>query len=210
MQIKPVTDESFKKYGKLIEGYDFSELIKTLEETTEKPDDCVIYVPSDAKLEALSIYGQLQDGVYGGMPIEIGYCNGANSKLNCLEYHRDSEVNIVADDIVLMLADMREVGEGYTLHTDRVEAFLVPAGSAVQLYETALHYAPARKSGSFRVVVVLPKLTNTKKPEMQIRNAEDKLLWARNKWLIAHPESSEAAQGAHVGLSGKNIDIAEL
>ena len=39
-------------------------------------------------------------------------------------------------------------------------------------------------------------------------NDEDKLLWARNKWLIAHPESSEAASGAYVGLTGKNLDIA--
>ncbi len=209
MQIKPVTDESFKKYGKLIEGYDFSELIKTLEETTEKPNDAVIYVPSESKLESLAVYEQLSNGVYGGMPIEIGYCNGANSKLNCLEYHRDSEVNIAADDIVLMLAQMSDIGEGYTLDTAKVEAFLLPAGCAVQLYETALHYAPARKSGSFRVVVVLPKYTNTAKPKIEIRNAEDKLLWARNKWLIAHPETNEAAQGAHVGLVGANIDIAE-
>ena len=32
---------------------------------------------------------------------------------------------------------------------------------------------------------------------------------ARNKWLLAHPDSSEAASGAHIGLSGVNIDIAE-
>ena len=31
---------------------------------------------------------------------------------------------------------------------------------------------------------------------------------ARNKWLLAHPESSEARSGAKVGLKGVNIDIA--
>ena len=36
---------------------------------------------------------------------------------------------------------------------------------------------------------------------------EDSWMTARNKWLLAHPESTEAAQGAHVGLSGENIDI---
>jgi hypothetical protein len=36
----------------------------------------------------------------------------------------------------------------------------------------------------------------------------DKMLWARNKWLIAHPETSEAAARAWVGLEGENIDIA--
>ena len=31
---------------------------------------------------------------------------------------------------------------------------------------------------------------------------------ARNKWLLAHPESDEAKGGAHIGLKGENIDIA--
>ena len=33
---------------------------------------------------------------------------------------------------------------------------------------------------------------------------------ARNKWLLAHAESSEAKDGAHIGLKGENIDIANL
>ena len=59
----------------------------------------------------------------------------------------------------------------------------------------------------FRVAVVLPKNTNTdldKKPE---KDFEDKMLWARNKWLLAHPDSAEAGQGAYIGLVGENITI---
>ena len=32
---------------------------------------------------------------------------------------------------------------------------------------------------------------------------------ARNKWLLAHPESQEAQSGAYIGLTGKNIDLSE-
>ncbi|MBR3068712.1 MAG: DUF4867 family protein, partial [Lachnospiraceae bacterium] len=56
---------------------------------------------------------------------------------------------------------------------------------------------------------VLPKGTNTEKPVYEPKNDEDTWMTARNKWLLAHPESSEAAGGAHVGLKGENIDIAE-
>ena len=56
-------------------------------------------------------------------------------------------------------------------------------------------------------MVVLPLGTNTDKPEFVPKNDEDRWLWARNKWLLAHPESDEAAQGAYVGLRGENIDI---
>ena len=38
-------------------------------------------------------------------------------------------------------------------------------------------------------------------------NIMDKMLWARNKWLLAHADSDEAAQGAKVALTGANIDI---
>ncbi len=57
------------------------------------------------------------------------------------------------------------------------------------------------------MLVVLPKGTNTEKPEIKVLNEEDELLLARNKWLLAHPESSEALEGDYIGLVGKNIDI---
>ncbi|MDE6720255.1 MAG: DUF4867 family protein, partial [Treponemataceae bacterium] len=59
----------------------------------------------------------------------------------------------------------------------------------------------------FRVIIVLPKGTNLAKPALNEIDAEDKLLWAANKWLIAHADTSEAKAGAFVGLDGKNIDL---
>ena len=54
--------------------------------------------------------------------------------------------------------------------------------------------------------MILPRETNLAKPALDgPRDDEDALLWAKNKWLLAHPESSEASQGAFVGLKGKNI-----
>lgn len=214
MHIKSVFSHNFEKYGKILSGYDVTDLLKKLEDTTKKPEDAVIYEPTDAGLESLPIYKEFTDNAYGGMPIQIGYCNGFNTKLNCLEYHRGSELNIPANDIVLLLAPLQAIKNG-KLNTSAVEAFYVPKGTVVQVYETTLHYAPCNavnfgsvsKEG-FRVIVVLPKDTNTQKPEIEPRNLEDRLLWAKNKWLIAHPDSSEANKGAFVGLSGPNIDLA--
>ena len=62
----------------------------------------------------------------------------------------------------------------------------------------------------FRVMVALPMGTNTEKPVMQAQTAEDRRLWAKNKWLLAHPESQEAQNGAYIGLTGKNIDLRDL
>ena len=43
----------------------------------------------------------------------------------------------------------------------------------------------------------------------KVLNDEDKLLRTRNKWLLAHPDSAEAKDGAMVGLTGTNTDIAD-
>ena len=213
MKIKPVFNHSFEKYGKILKGYDIESLLEKLEAYTAKPAN-VIYTPSDAALESISAEA-FSKNAFGGMPVQVGYCNGQNTKLNCLEYHRGSEINIPANDIVLLLAPLQAVKNG-KLDTNLVEAFYVPKGTVVLIYETTLHYAPcnAVKKGKvskdgFRVIVVLPKDTNTEKPEIKEIDFEDKLLWARNKWLIAHLESNEAKQGAFVGLIGKNIDLAK-
>ena len=154
---------------------------------------------------------EISEHCYGGMPVQLGWCNGHNTRLNCLEYHRDSEFNLGTEDFILLLAKQDEI-ENSVLNTARVKAFRVPAGVLVEVYATTLHYAPCHcdEGKGFRVLVALPQGTNTDKPMITNKSPEDKLLWARNKWLLAHPDSPEASQGAHVGLSGENIDIANL
>lgn len=212
MEILSVFDPAFAPYGRVVQGLDCGSVLECLRATTEKPADGVQYVPSHAPLEALPVFDVLRDSVYGGMPVQVGYCNGTNTKLNCVEYHRDSEINITADDIVLLLGMQCDIKEG-SLDTNTIRAFRVPAGTAVELYATTLHYAQcdgARGAG-FQVAVVLPRGTNTERPALPSPGRmEDVLLWARNKWLIAHAESDEARQGAFVGLVGENIDIASL
>ena len=209
MTIIPISDPAFASYGKILEGYDTQELLRTLEAATPLPQG-VEYVPSQPELEALPLTSLLASNAYGGMPIQMGWCNGHNTKLNCLEYHRDSELNCGTEDFILLLARMDDIAPDGTLDTGLVKAFRVPAGVLVEVYATTLHYAPcsAAKGAGFRVLVALPKGTNGPRPDIQVLNREDPMLWACNKWLLAHPESSEAAQGAPAVLRGENIDIA--
>lgn len=210
MKIYSVFDQEFLPYGKILKGYDTTKLVDALNEFTSLPD-AVVYTASDPQMEKLPAAIQLRDNVYGGMPIQIGWCNGHNTMLNCLEYHRDSEINLGTEDFILLLAEEKEIQNGL-LDTGCVKAFMCPAGIMIEVYATALHYVPceAKVGQGFRVMVVLPRGTNTDKPILQPRNEEDGMLWARNKWLLAHPESSEAAQGAYIGLKGENINIQNL
>ena len=108
-----------------------------------------------------------------------------------------------------MLAKQDEIADG-KLDTGKVKAFRVPAGTLVEVYATTLHYAPCHTNPAqgFKVLVALPKGTNTDKPNLPTKGGDDAYLWACNKWLLAHAESSEAGQGAAVALTGVNIDIA--
>ena len=173
MKILPVSDPSFQNYGQVMTGYDLKELLETLDKVTPCPDG-VDYVPEQAELMALPIEKDLRNNAYGGMPIQIGWCN--------------------------------------ILDTDKVVAYLCPAGTMVEVYATTLHYAPcsAKKGQGFKVIVVLPKGTNLAKPEFTVKNAEDELMTAANKWLLAHADSAEAASGAKVCIKGVNPDIADL
>lgn len=218
MKILKVTDEAFGKYGRVVENIDFTDLVEELKKTPLPAD--VVYEPSVNALEALPVMQELSRVAYGEMPIQIGYCNGHNTKLNALEYHRDSEINVAATDAVLMLGLRADVEADFTYDTSKVEAFLVPAGTAVEVYATSLHYAPCHVSEAdgFQVAIVLPKGTNYplkgkhKKVEETKSGAgvsdEDALMTAVNKWLIGHTESG-LDQGSFLGLKGKNLCLNE-
>lgn len=208
MKIYSVFDAEFKPYGKVLTGYDTTELVAAMN-AIALPEVGVAYEPAIDSLEHCAIFAPLRDCAYGGMPIELGMCWGHNTKLNCLEYHRDSEVNIGTEDFILLVALESEIEDG-VLDTAKVKAFRAPAGVVVEVYATTLHYAPCHCDAAkgFRTAVVLPRGTNTAKPIFPPCCEEDTWLTARNKWLLAHPESSEAASGAHIGLRGENIDIA--
>ena len=149
MEIYEVTDEAFREYGRVIADVDFSELLEKLEETPV-PED-VVYVASEETLEELPVYEELTDKTYGELPIQIGYCNGHNRKLNALEYHRSSEVDVAGTELILLLGRQQDITADFTYDTALVKAFRVPAGTAVELYATTLHYAPCHAhEGGFR------------------------------------------------------------
>ena len=204
MKIQKVTDSAFRKYGQVLEGYDFTGLIKEMKHTPV-PED-VIYVPSVEELEALDIMKDLQNKGYGGLPIQIGYCNGHNKKLNAVEYHRNSEINVAVTDLVLLIGHQQDIEPDHTYDTSKIEAFLVPAGTGIEVYATTLHYAPCHvNEGGFQCVVVLPKGTNTEIDFPMSGDGEDGLMTARNKWLIAHEDAK--IEGAFNGLKGENITL---
>ncbi len=198
---------SFLRYGRIIEGLDVQPIVDALNQYTPLPEG-VGYVPSDPALQNLPAAKAIAVSLFGGLPVQFGWCNGHNSRLNCLEYHRNSEFNLGTEDFILLLAKEDEIING-KLDTARVRAFRVPKGTLVEVYADTLHYAPCHTDAKrgFRVLIALPEGTNQQKPDFTPAAEEDRCLFALNKWLLAHPDSAEARQGAYVGLTVENITV---
>ena len=209
MTIYSVYDEAFRPYGRVVTGLPCEELLTAME-TVPMPESGVAYEPAITALEQCGdAFTAFRDQLFGGMPVQLGMCWGHNTRLNCLEYHRDSEFNLGTGDFILLLAKKEDVHD-MMLDTASVAAFRVPAGVLVEVYATTLHYAPCHTDPEkgFRVLVALPRGTNTAAPASLARSGEAAYLTACNKWLLPHPDSDEARSGAKVGLTGINIDIA--
>ena len=206
MVINSIFDPSFAAYGAVHGGVDTSALLEALEETPLP--DSVVYEPSVPALEALPAFREFREKLFGGMPIQFGYCNGDNHVLNCVEYHRDSEFGLAATDLILLLGRQQDIEPGtFRYDTSLIEAFMVTKGTLYELYATTLHYAPVSAGGKFRCLIVLPRHTNFPLAFDPGKDGEAKLLTHVNKWLIAHPDSAEAKGGAHAGLVGENLSI---
>jgi hypothetical protein len=203
-----VEDSLFKQYGRVIESYDFKEL-KPYMDKTMIPIDANEYVASVTEMEQTKVKEEIEANFYGGMPIQIGYCNGPNQTLNGFEYHKSSEINVAMTDLVLLLGRVQDI-ENNHYDAKNVDAFFIPQGTVVELYATTLHFAPCKvDEEGFKVVVILPAGTNEPlEKAVEKKSEEDVLLFMKNKWLLAHPEREVLInRGAFPGIRGENIQI---
>jgi len=216
LHILPVGSEAFEKYGRVLRHYDATEMIARASAILPESDG-VVYEPS---VPALEVHSQLNDAiereVYGGMPVQVGWCYGKNLQMAGLEYHKGCEVNIFLTDALILVGDERDIlyrEESISYQTRQVAAFYAFQGSVVEFHPWNLHYAPlhVQQGGSFATIVYLPRGTNYELPYTVPREGENRLLFAVNKWLLVHPDQKESIrQGAYPGLVGDDIYVAPV
>ncbi|WP_408008130.1 DUF4867 family protein [Pseudalkalibacillus sp. A8] len=205
LDLADVRDYSFKKFGRVLEDFPISKM-KDLMRETEIPKTGNVYVPTVSSWEADDIKPLVESTHYGGMDIQIGYCNGNNSSLNALEYHKGSEINVAVTDLILLVGHLNDLIKGI-FSVKNITGFFVPEGTALELYQTTMHLAPCKVSDEgFKCVVILPRGTNT--PLSEDEQGKDPLLFMRNKWLITHPDTERfVSNGAHIGIEGDNVSV---
>ncbi len=217
-RIHDVEGADFRSYGRVWHGIPAKELIQIAEQSTPIPDEGNVYVPSNPDFEAGAETETIRSAVFGGLPVQAGYCNGRNAAFNGFEYHKVPEVNIAATDFCLALGHSWEITGDLTYNVSQAEVFFVPRGTVLELFGTTMHLSPLRTAESgFRTIVILPRGTNTPLSEAEKQSAawafakgnpEARLLLQKHKWVIAHPEREILIrQGAHAGVTGINKEL---
>jgi hypothetical protein len=195
----------FARYGRVWSQYDASEMVAR--------GLAILPEPSVPALEEPSALNRtIARQVYGGMPVQVGWCYGKNLQMGALEYHKGVEVIVCLTDVVLLVGDLRDVvfGDEIRYDTARVAAFYAAKGSVVEFHAWNLHFAPAHahQGGRFATLVYLPKGTNEPLPYAVERQGEGRLLFAVNKWLIVHPDMKGLVEaGAYAGMVGEDITV---
>jgi len=217
-QIHSVEDERFQKYGRILRSFPAEDLARRAEEYTTIPEKGNTYVASLPELEEADGVSKIRDVIYGGFPIQVGYCNGRNSTINGFEYHKTSEINLALTDYCLALGHRFDISPELTYPAEKAEFFYVPKGTVFEMYGTTLHLSPLKtRDEGFKNIVILPRGTNTPLSEEEKEEArrahakghlESCLLLQKSKWVISHPEREPLIkQGAHPGVIGDNIEL---
>ena len=197
-----VSDKEFAPFGRVI-NLDTDKIIETANKI-ENPESGSSYLPTLEDFEKLDIAETIKNEYYGSMPTQIGYCWGHNTMMNATEWHTSSEINIAVTPLVLILGHIWDFVDG-KIDSGKFKAFYLPAGAAVEVYSTSLHFCPCEvEESGFGCVVGLPKGTNT---DLEIQ-PQNKLLFRKNKWIIAHIENEALInRGVKPGITGTNFKI---
>lgn len=202
-----VEEDNFKTYGRVIEAINFSPCISYMISKTVIPKEGNIYQPTVTELEIEEVVSSASLEIYGGNEIQIGYCNGNNSYLNGMEYHKGSEVLVAVTDCMLFLGHIWDMVHNQ-YEADKAEVFFVKAGQAIELYQTTLHLSPCKVyEEGFKSIIILPRGTNFDfEIPARAKTEEGQILLKKNKWIITHPDWEPLVkQGVKSGIAGERI-----
>ncbi len=203
IELYDVSDKEFATFGRIITSLDANEIIETAQKIAN-PDTGSSYLPTCEDFVILDIAYKIENECFGTLPTQIGYCWGHNNFLNATEWHTSSEINIAVTPLVLILGHIWDINDG-KIDSSKFKAFFLPAGTAVEVYATSLHFCPCEVSeAGFGCVVGLPQDTNT---DLTIKE-KDPLLFRKNKWIICHKDNDALIEkGVVAGITGANYEI---
>ncbi len=211
INIISVFDKTFSSFGQILNLNCTSKLLSKLENNTEIPNSGNIYKPFVRDWEDEEIVKELSP--FYDKKIEIGYCNGQNTKLNALEWHNCDEINIYSRDVVLFLSTLDDLDNSFSLNSKNVKTFFIPKNTAILLYKTTLHFSPCKvNKDGFKAIIILEDQTNTEidnsSTSIEDDNPFNSLIFKKNKYIICHKDATNLInQNVQANIKGVNLTL---
>lgn len=214
-------DPRLARYGRAAELPGMAALAEAAAPRIPENLEANAYTASDPALEARPEAAAFGPS-FGFYPLQVGWNAGPNTRLNGLEWHASPEILVAVTDLALLLGRVEDIDwgapHGPAYASSLVECLILPAGAALEIFPGTMHLAPCRLSGSgFKSLVVLPRGTNEPLSEAEkaaaaaraaAGDARARLLFMRNKWILAHPERKALTdKGAFPGITGPNLEV---
>lgn len=203
LKIYRTSDKEFIPYGRVLTDIDTDAFIKASEKAEEVKEGS-LYIAEANYFKDLDAAKDVEIKSFGELPSQAGYCYGYSNKLNAVEWHKSSEINVATTPLILFLGQVQDI-VNRKIDSSSIKAFYVEKGEALEVYATTLHFCPCQVTPEgFGCVVVLPKGTNIPLDG----EYEDKLMFRKNKWLLAHVENQGLIErGVVAGVTGENYTV---
>ena len=213
LTIHTVDETLFSDYARIVTSPVFSSLSDYIDKNTVVTERNV-YVADIPELHtaetdaALSVF-------FGGMKVQIGYCNGCNFSMNGVEYHKSPELTIAITDCLMWWTNPKYLVDFNHVDSSASDLFFIPAGCSFLLNPSVLHLAPCRvDSNGYKTVIILPFGTNMpiedslKQSFRASGDPEASILHMTNKYMITHKDWEPLVkQNVHIGLTGQNRSV---
>lgn len=203
LKIYRTSDPEFVPFGYVINDIDADAFIEASKKADEVKEGS-LYVAEADYFKDLDAAKDIEIKYFGELPAQAGYCYGYSNKLNAVEWHKSSEINVATTDLILFLGSVQDIVDR-KIDSSKIKAFYVEKGEVIEVYATTLHFCPCQVSEEgFGCVVVLPKGTNVPLEG----EYEDKLMFRKNKWILAHVDNKGLIdRGVIAGVTGENYEV---
>lgn len=203
LKIYRTSDKEFIPYGRVLNDIDPTEFTEAAK-SAEKVESGSCYLAETDYFKNLKTAKEIEVKCFGELPSQAGYCYGYSNKLNAVEWHKSSEINIATTPLILFLGQVQDIVDR-KIDSSTMKAFYVEKGEVLEVYATTLHFCPCQVTPEgFGCVVVLPQGTNVP----LTGEYDDKLMFRKNKWILAHVENEGLiARGVIPGVTGENYTV---
>jgi hypothetical protein len=202
----PVDDPKFDPYGKGhwdIDAKDFAAAVTKAFTGTMGTD--VAYQPKVDALQNLPLVAQIQQSIYAGKSVQVGWMYGNNANMDFMELNNAPVTLIPVYNAVVFMAHKSDLDPTtFKLAVSKTQLFYLPANAVIELAPDTVHSPAIRVANATGELTVVIVPAGVGVGSATKGSGIDQALFAPGRWVFGF---SGNKAGYFAGLDGNNINI---